>query len=96
LTARSEQQFRQKFGLTIREALDACSNMHAGARHYVAGALSVYQSGNPETGIANGYASRGKLKIRVKTGHKAAVRPARARLVTSPTTLRLARPAFLL
>jgi hypothetical protein len=39
--------------------------------------------------------SRAKSKIRVKSGHRAAVRTERARLVTSPTTLRLARPAIL-
>jgi hypothetical protein len=36
------------------------------------------------------------LKIRVKSGHKTAGLIARARLVTSPTIPRLARPAILL
>ena len=38
----------------------------------------------------------GRLKIRVKIGHKAAGWSARARLVISPTIPRLARPAILL
>ena len=40
-------------------------------------------------------AQRGRFKIRVKNGHKVGGRPARTRLVISPTTLRLALPAIL-
>lgn len=47
LTARSESQFRAKFGLSVRDALDACRNMAVGARFYVRGALSIYNSGSP-------------------------------------------------
>ena len=39
---------------------------------------------------------RGRLRIRVKSGHKAGVGPARIRLVISPTTPRLALPATFL
>jgi hypothetical protein len=37
-------------------------------------------------------AMRGKFRIRVKSGHKVGGRPARARLVISPTITRLAWP----
>lgn len=47
LTAKSEDRFYQKFHITVREALTACSNMHAGAQLYVSGALSIYNSGTP-------------------------------------------------
>jgi hypothetical protein len=39
--------------------------------------------------------ARGRLRIRVKSGHKAAGTVKRARLVISPTMVRLARPASL-
>ena len=57
LTARSEQLFRDRFGLTVREALEPCPNMRAGARHYVLGALSIYNTGHLARGIQNGYAA---------------------------------------
>ena len=38
----------------------------------------------------------GRLRIRVKSGHKAGVGPARIRLVISPTTPRLTLPATFL
>lgn len=47
LTATSEQQFQAKFGLTVRQALDPCVNMRAGALFYVSGALSTYNGGSP-------------------------------------------------
>lgn len=50
LTARSEREFQNKFGLTIREALDPCINMHAGARHFVDRALRIYNCGHPDCG----------------------------------------------
>jgi type IV secretion system protein VirB1 len=56
LTARSPEEFSAKFGLTIREALEDCRNMQAGARFYVTGALSIYNTGHPTKGI--GYAKR--------------------------------------
>jgi hypothetical protein len=55
LTATSEQMFLDKFGLTIEAAFHACANMRAGARHYVRGALSIYNTGDRNKGIANGY-----------------------------------------
>jgi hypothetical protein len=51
LTARSEPQFLQKFGLTIHDALDPCANMHAGARFFVSAALSIYNSGSPTAAL---------------------------------------------
>jgi hypothetical protein len=47
LTAKSEDRFYMKFHMTVRQALDPCSNMHAGAQLYVSGALSIYNSGDP-------------------------------------------------
>lgn len=51
LTATSEQQFQRKFGLTIRQALDPCVNMRAGALFYVRGALSTYNGGSPTASL---------------------------------------------
>jgi len=45
LTARSEQQFYDKFHLTIRHALETCANMKAGAQHFVNGAIAAYHTG---------------------------------------------------
>jgi hypothetical protein len=47
LTARNEAQFQYRFGLTIQQALDACTNMNVGAHWYVRGALQIYNSGRP-------------------------------------------------
>jgi Transglycosylase SLT domain len=52
LTARSEGAFFATFHITVRQALDACPNMHAGAQHYVSRALSIYNSGDPERSLA--------------------------------------------
>ena len=52
LTATSPALFQHKFGISIREALDPCLNMKVGARFYVAGALSIYNSGNATSGLA--------------------------------------------
>jgi hypothetical protein len=51
--------------------------------------------GRTGTGVAPQSASRGRLRIRVKSGHKASGTEKRARLVISPTMVRLARPAIL-
>lgn len=56
LTATSSTEFFNRFGLTIRNALDACRNMQTGARFYVRGALSVYNTGTTTKGA--GYAER--------------------------------------
>jgi type IV secretion system protein VirB1 len=56
LTAKSPTAFFNRFGLTIRDALDPCRNMQTGARFYVRGALSVYNSGTTTKGV--GYAGR--------------------------------------
>ena len=56
LTASSPQEFSNKFGLTVREALDPCQNMHVGARFYVDRALRIYNTGSPAKGAA--YAAR--------------------------------------
>lgn len=52
LTSSSPDGFYRKFGMTVREALDACRNMAAGAEHYVMGALSVYNTGSRTAGMA--------------------------------------------
>lgn len=46
LTAKNPTKFFDKFKITIHTALDACSNMRVGARWYVTGALSVFNSGS--------------------------------------------------
>lgn len=56
LTARGVAGFQRKFGLTIRQALDACTNMRSGAEFFVRGALSTYNAGRPTA--APGYAAR--------------------------------------
>ena len=56
LTASSSQEFENKFGLTIRDALDPCRNMQVGARFYVDRALRIYNTGSPTKGAA--YAAR--------------------------------------
>ena len=56
LTASSPQEFSNKFGLTIRDALDPCRSMHVGARFYVDRALRIYNTGSPIRGAA--YAAR--------------------------------------
>ena len=68
------------FQMTIADAFDACKNIGAGARvlvnayqHSAAGedeqvaldkALSRYNTGNPERGVANGYVRRVKVAAR--------------------------------
>lgn len=54
LTATSPAVFLSRFGLTVRDALDACRNMQTGARFYVQGALSIYNTGTATKGA--GYA----------------------------------------
>src|SRR4051812_9455714 len=56
LTARNQQHLHDKFGITVRQALDACTNMHIGARHFVIGALSMYNSGSPTSSAGTAYA----------------------------------------
>jgi hypothetical protein len=51
LTARSPQELYNKFGITIRDALDSCKNMQTGARFFVSGALSIYNTGDPTKGM---------------------------------------------
>jgi hypothetical protein len=52
LTAKSPAEFLSRFGLTIREALEPCRNMRVGAKWYVTGALSTYNTGSPTRGVA--------------------------------------------
>lgn len=47
LTAKNPESFQKRFHITVQDALDACTNMHAGARWYVTGALSTYATGDP-------------------------------------------------
>lgn len=61
LTAKSPAEFLSRFGLTIREALEPCRNMHAGAQWYVAGKLSIYNSGSPTRGLT--YAQRVMARV---------------------------------
>ena len=75
LTAQSEAQFRGRFGLTIRQALDPCANMRGGARHYVAGALSIYNTGNSIAGIQNGYAKNVLARVGQPTPVSASAPP---------------------
>lgn len=56
LTASSPQEFLSKFGLTIRDALDPCKNMHVAAGFYVDRALRIYNTGSPTRGAP--YAAR--------------------------------------
>ena len=58
------------------------------------GVTAATLSGWREAFLAAGEASRGRFRIRVKSGHKAAEGTARTRLVISPTTPRLALPAI--
>ena len=45
LTAKSEAEFRDKFGLSVGDALlIPCANMRAGAKLFVSGSLSIYNS----------------------------------------------------
>jgi type IV secretion system protein VirB1 len=52
LTAASERHFVARFGVTIRQALDPCTNMRVGAQFYVGMALSIYHTGSPVQGAA--------------------------------------------
>ena len=56
LTASSPQEFKNKFGLTVRDALDPCKNMQTGAHFFVDRALRIYNTGSPTRGAA--YAAR--------------------------------------
>ncbi len=58
LTAGSEARFFEKFGLSIRQALDPCTNMQAGARHFVNGALQRYNTGKTDSPAGQAYALR--------------------------------------
>ncbi len=51
LTARSPSAFLAKFKITLRQAMEPCTNMQVGASHYVIGSLSVYNSGHPTRSI---------------------------------------------
>jgi type IV secretion system protein VirB1 len=57
-------------GLSIGDAFDACHSMHAGAAilsgafdHALRAALSAYNTGDPQRGIANGYVARVEAAI---------------------------------
>lgn len=47
LTASSEREFSQKFGIPVRAAFDPCVNLRVGSMHLLRAALSTYNSGNP-------------------------------------------------
>ena len=92
LTAISPAQFVERFGVTIREALDGCRNMHVGAHFYVLGALSVYNSGSPTRGIANGYVRRVMAAVGSVTGMPPPTLKVQACTEPDPTGWHVARP----
>jgi hypothetical protein len=58
LTASSPTEFQNKFGITIRDALEPCRNMQSGARFYVSRSLAIYNAGSPSSAKGAEYASR--------------------------------------
>lgn len=81
LTARSEEQFEDKFGLTLAQALShACANLRAGTRHMLRAAASIYNSGSP-TGAPKYAASLEAILARIAANPSA---PAAAGVIAAP------------
>jgi type IV secretion system protein VirB1 len=67
LTASDPAAFQTKFGINLRDALDACRNMATGARFYVSRSLAIYNAGSPSSAKGIGYASRVMSSVGART-----------------------------
>jgi hypothetical protein len=75
LTASSPAEFQNKFGITVRGALEPCRNMQTGARFYVSRSLAIYNAGSPSSAKGAEYASRVMAAVGTPTQAQPRVMP---------------------